>query len=255
MAPDPERLGGLAWARRTGGELTPRERRRLLGEIVRGQAGYLAGRIKLATGRVPKAAEAIAFTDFQPPDSALVREAEQACLEQSDGIAGHGRRTWIFGSGLAALDGETLEPEQFYVASLLHDHGIEYPAANEDFVIRSADRVARCAHDAGAPGDVAETIGDAISIHSLPGVSIATDGVLGFYVQAGAMYDLAGLRAQDLTKAFRDQALAAFPRAGVTSQITELVRAEAKLNPRGRFALLKQCGMPLLFRLAPLKPR
>lgn len=48
--PDPERIGGLDWARRTRGELSSRERRRLTAEIVRGQGAYLAGRIKLFAG-------------------------------------------------------------------------------------------------------------------------------------------------------------------------------------------------------------
>ena len=53
---DPERIGGLAWTQRTQGALSSAERRRLLGEIVRGQAGYIAGRIRLAPGRTPEAA-------------------------------------------------------------------------------------------------------------------------------------------------------------------------------------------------------
>ena len=50
MNPDPERLGGLAWTRRSGGRLTGAERRRLLAEIAKGQAENLIGRAKLALG-------------------------------------------------------------------------------------------------------------------------------------------------------------------------------------------------------------
>jgi hypothetical protein len=63
-SPDLNRLGGLAWTQRTRGRLTRRERRRLLGEIVRGQGQYILGRIRLATGRLPDGARSIAFADF-----------------------------------------------------------------------------------------------------------------------------------------------------------------------------------------------
>ena len=55
--PDPERLGGLAWTRRTRGALTRAERRRLIAALARAQAENLAGRIKLALGRLPAGAE------------------------------------------------------------------------------------------------------------------------------------------------------------------------------------------------------
>jgi hypothetical protein len=51
--PDPNRLGGLAWARRTRGILTAAERRRLIGAIGVGQAVNIVGRAKLALGGCP----------------------------------------------------------------------------------------------------------------------------------------------------------------------------------------------------------
>lgn len=111
MSPDPTRLGGLAWTRRTGGRLTRGERMRLLGEIAKGQAVNLAGRARLAAGRLPAGAAEIDARDFAPPDSALAREAEQACAELPAAIAGHSYRTWMFGLALAALDGSHPDPE------------------------------------------------------------------------------------------------------------------------------------------------
>ena len=59
LRPDPERLGGLAWARRSGGRLTRAERRHLLAEIAKGQVENLIGRAKLALGRLPDGASDI----------------------------------------------------------------------------------------------------------------------------------------------------------------------------------------------------
>lgn len=242
--PDPARVGGLAWTRRTGGALTPAERRRLLGEVVRAQGTYVAGRIKLATGRVPTGRFDV---DLRPPDSALARSAEEACREQSAALIGHSFRSWIFGSGLAALDRVSLDREAFYVACLLHDHGLDHPVAREDFTLRSADRALACGAD--------ESVADAITAHSTPGATVERDGPLGTYLGAGAILDLGGLRAWDLPAAYRDDAIAAHPRDGLIAAITALIKAEARLNPRGRFALLRRCGIVPLLWITPLTPR
>lgn len=253
--PDVNRLGGIGWTRRTGGALSAAERRRLLGAIVLGQGSYVASRVRLATGRVPKGVEGLTAADLVPPDSRLAREAEEACREQTPGVIGHSYRSWAFGRALAAVDGETLDPEQFYVASLLHDHGLVHAVAGEDFTIRSAARAAECGHACGTPEPEISAIGDAIAIHATPGVELERDGALGFYLQAGALLDLIGGRADELTASFRAEALERYPRAGVTAEITRLIAAEAKAVPNGRFALLRRCGFSALIRVAPLTPR
>ena len=139
--PDPNRLGGLAWGRRTAGRLTAAERRRLLGALAREQYGYLLGRAKLVVGRLPPAARDVDVADFEPPDSVLAREAERACAEQPAVIIGHSYRTWLFGLALAAVDGVELDRELYYAAALVHDHGIATPTPGEDFTLRSADRL------------------------------------------------------------------------------------------------------------------
>lgn len=254
-APDPDRLGGLSWTRRTGGTLTAAERRRLLGEVVRGQGRYLAGRIKLATGRVPAGAASLSAEELEPPDSRLARAAEEACREQPLSLIGHGYRTWMFGSGLGALDRVELDPELFYAASLLHDYGIAAAVAGEDFTLRSAARLESCGLEVSADRDSIESAADAITVHTTPGISVERDGALGFYLQAGAMFDLAGLRAADLSRAYREQVIAKHPRAGVTEAVVKMIRAEARANPGGRFGLLRRCGLPTVVRLGPLRPR
>ena len=82
---DPERIGGLAWIQRTKGDLTTAERRRLLGEIVRGQAGYIAGRVRLAPGRTPAAAHEIGVADFRPPDSGLASRRRRPAASRPPG--------------------------------------------------------------------------------------------------------------------------------------------------------------------------
>jgi hypothetical protein len=253
--PNLERTGGLAWTRRSRGKLSSRERRRLLGEIVRAQGSYLAGRIKLASGRVPAGARDLAADALRPPDSGFARAAEEACREQTQSLIGHGYRTWMFGSGLAALDGDEPDPELFYVACLLHDYGLDEAVPGEDFTLRSADRLERCGKDVEAPATAVTSAADAITVHTTPGIRVETDGALGVYVQAGAMLDLAGLRAEDLTSGYREHTIREHPRDGVTAEVVAMIRSEARANPGGRFGILRRCGLLTLVKMNPLRPK
>ena len=161
----------------------------------------------------------------------------------------------MFGAGLATLDGSTLDAELFYVACLLHDYGISDVVAGQDFTLRSAERLRRCADEAGETPAAVEQAADAITVHATPGVTVERDGALGVYVQAGAMFDLTGLRLGDLTRSYRGHVIERYPRDGVTAGISAMIRAEASANPHGRFALLTRCGLPMLLRLNPIRPR
>jgi len=250
-APDYARLGGLEWARRTGGRLSRSERRTLLAAIVRGQGNYIVTRWRRVTGRVPAGVRDLAFAGFTPPDSRFARLAEEAAEEQSVHVKGHGYRTWAFGASLAVLDGEELDTEVHYVASLLHDYGVSDVVPGEDFVLRSANRAERCVADAGLGEAVALATADAITVHSTAGITPEKDGP-GFYVGAGAGLDLAGLRCGDLPRSYFTAVHATHPRDGVTRAFIDHIAAEGRTNPDGRFAQLRRCGFNLLLRANPL---
>lgn len=249
--PDPDRLGGLSWARRTGGHLTSGERRRLVAAIALGQWENLMGRAKLAVGRLPDAAAAVDVRTFAPPDSRFARQAEQACAEQPAAVSGHCYRTWLFGRALAAVDAIDLDPELFYGGALLHDYGITQPTPDRDFTLASADRMLACAGAAGVADERSALLADAICVHTTPGVTVARDGGLGCYLQWGAMVDGAGLRLWDVDPANVEVIVDRHPRVDFKRQLVALMRAEAKAVPRGRFGLLVRCGVPWAVRLAP----
>jgi hypothetical protein len=250
-APDPERLGGLAWARRTNGRLGRRERARLLAAIGYGQWANLLGRTKLALGRLPAGASKIDVRTFEPPDSAFAREAERACTEQPAAIVGHSYRTWMFGTALAALDRSDLDAELFYCGALLHDYGIAQPTPGRDFTLGSADRVLAAASATGVPEARGELLADGVCVHTTPGATIARDGAIGCYLQWGAMVDGAGLRMWDLSRRNVDEVLRRYPRGDFKRELIGMMRAEARAVPGGRFELLVRCGVPLAVRLAP----
>jgi hypothetical protein len=250
--PDPARLGGLAWARRTNGKLTRAERSRLLAAIALGQWENAMGRAKLALGRLPAGAADVDVSTFIAPDSTFAREAEEAALEQPDAIVGHSYRTWLFGRALAAVDRTELDSELFYCGALLHDHGIAQPVPGRDFTLGSADRVLACAESAGVPTARAEVLADGVCVHTTPGVTVPRDGAIGCYLQWGAMVDGAGLRIWDVSPQNVEEVLRRYPRTGFKRELVELMRAEARAVPGGRFDLLVRCGVPLAVRLAPL---
>lgn len=250
--PDPNRLGGLEWVRRTRGTLTAAERRRLIGAIALSQAVNIAGRLKLALGRLPDGASSIDVGDFEPPDSRLAREAEAACAEQPDLIAGHSYRTWMWGMALATLDRERLDRELFYCAALVHDWGATAPVPGEDFTIRGAERALACAQAAGIDPARADLIADGICCHTTPGATVKRDGAIAYYVQYGAMVDGAGLRAWDVAPHNIAEVLRLHPRGPAFKRgLADTIRDEARAVPGGRFGLLRRCGMTLAVRIAP----
>ncbi len=251
--PDPERLGGIGWARRTGGRLTRRERGRLLAAIALGQWQNVLGRAKLALGRLPARATSVDLETFTVPDSMFAREAQQACAELPTALVGHSYRTWLFGCALAAVDAVELDVELFYCGSLLHDYGIAQPTPGRDFTLASADRALACASAAGVDDDRARALTDAICVHATPGAVIERDGALGCYLQWGAMVDGAGLRIWDVAPENVSEVLRRYPRVDFKRELMAMMRAEATAVPRGRFGLLVRCGLPLAVRFAPFE--
>jgi hypothetical protein len=250
-APDPRRLGGLAWARRTGGRLSAAERRRLFVAIAVGQWQNAVGRAKLALGRLPAAAERVDVATYSIPDSRFAREAEGACAELPLGLQGHSYRTWLFGRALASVDGRELDDELFYCGALLHDYGIVNPTTDRDFTLGSVERLLSCATAAGVNDERAELLADGICVHTTPGVKVDTDGAIGCYLQWGAMVDGAGLRIWDVAPRNVEAVLRRYPRGDFKRELIGMARAEAAAVPRGRFGLLVRCGLPLAVRMAP----
>jgi hypothetical protein len=222
-----------------------------LAAIALGQWENVLGRARLALRRLPAGAAAVDVGTFEPPDSRLAREAEQACDEQPAAIIGHSYRTWLFGRALAMVDGREVDHEHFYCAALVHDFGIAQPTPGCDFTLASADRMLTAAASAGVADDRAQALADAICVHTTPGVSPDRDGSLGCYLQWGAMLDGAGLRIWDVAPANVSEILRRYPRVDFKRQLIELMRAEAAAVPGGRFGLLVRCGVTLAVRMAP----
>lgn len=246
--PDPNRIGGLDWTQRTKGRLTRRERLTLLGAVAAGQRDFFLHRLRRDR---PSATPRPGEREIRPPDSRFAREVEAAAAEQNPVILTHSYRSWIFGRALADVDGISVDEELLFAGALLHDHGIEPVVRGEDFTLRSARRATECARTAELDDTRTTTLADAITVHTTPGITIERDGALGYYIQNGALVDIAGNRIWDLSQSLIDGTLARYDRKGFTRGLGGHFTAEAKGVPGGRFSMLRRCGFVGLMQIAP----
>ncbi len=247
-SPDPNRIGGLEWTRRTNGRLTRRERLHLLAAVATTQRDFLVHRLRRARpSAIPRPGE----RDIRPPDSRFAREAEAAAAEQNPVVRSHGYRSWVFGRALADVDAIDVDEELLFAGALLHDHGIESAVAGQDFTLRSARRAAECARAADVDDARAAALADAITVHTTPGITVERDGATGYYIQNGALADITGNRVWDLSANVVDDTLARYDRRGFTHRLGALFTAEAEAVPGGRLSMLRRCGFVPLMRTAP----
>ena len=240
--PDPDRPGGIGWLQRTSGALTRRERLQLVPAILAGHRDLLVCQARLLAGRRPQDLARVEPPD--PPDSALAQAAVAAATaDLAESLVAHSARTWWYGQVLAGLDGFSVDRELAFVAALLHDVGLAAAVPGEDFTLRGAHRAQALLLEFGASRDDARDVADAISVHTQPGIGVTGDGALGTYLQAGAMLDLVGLRADSLPRATIDQVLARHPRGDLAERLAHAIRAESAAVPDGRFALLRWAGL------------
>jgi hypothetical protein len=236
-----------AWACATGGALTAGQRARIRQAIRSGYRAVVEGLVSWPLHRAAAPAELPSA-----PDSKLARTAEEAAVEQGPALLGHGYRTWVLGAALADHDRVAVDPELLYVTGLLHDAGIVRSVTGEDFTVRSGTILIEVCERAGADPERGARAADAAVAHATPGLAV-TDDPVGFYVQAGAMADLAGLRMWDLPKGHLRRAYGAYPASGVHKEIPRLVRQEAGHVPDGRFALLRRSGLDLMVVASPTR--
>jgi hypothetical protein len=243
---DPDLPVTFEWAHRTNGKLSQPQRERIRAgirrsyrDVVRGVAGWPFHHSR-ASGEFPRR-----------PDSRLARVAEEAAFEQGPALRQHGYRTWLIGAALADQDGARLDAELFYITSLLHDAGMVSEVAGQDFTVRSGQILIEvcCRADVGGRGQEAA---DAAVAHATPGLR-SGDNLAGFYVQAGAMADLAGLRMWDLPRGYIRRAYRAYPGSGAHAEIPRLIRREAREVPDGRFAMLRAAGMDRMVAVSPTR--
>ena len=115
------RIGTLAWAERTGGILSRRERISLLSDAIGLQMRTLPGQTRALLGRTNSRAFSVDPDRLRVPDTMIAREAEALCSEvYPQALLNHCLRSYAWGTILAERDGLEHDSEILYVTCLLH---------------------------------------------------------------------------------------------------------------------------------------
>jgi hypothetical protein len=101
------------------GELTRLGQLRVIGDALAVQTIAIP---RLLRGITAPSSPRFSGTRPAPPDSGLCRDALQEAEETlTPAVLAHSLRCWEFGNALAMVDGRSFDPENLYVAALLHD--------------------------------------------------------------------------------------------------------------------------------------
>jgi hypothetical protein len=231
-------VGSLAWARRTGGRLSARERQDIQRQLVESRARAMSQQNEQVRDRMRH----VDFDAIPIPDSSLAKKAEQHAAELSpQSLLNHCYRTYLWGSLLAQCDKIRLEdPELLYVASLLHDLGATDHHFGRDprahcFAVEGGFAAEAFLLKEGLDPNDAERVAEAIILHINPVVEVE-HGCMARYLGAGAWCDIQGYRLRDIPIFTARRVLTGYPGLDIVPLFSQFVLREVALRPHSRAA-------------------
>lgn len=176
--------------------------------------------------------------DKRLPDTPAACAAEAFLAQVSNVVMmRHCVRTYRFGQILAEKAGARVDLETLYVASLLHDLGLETLFAGpEDFETLGARAAKRFLVERGYEYLV-EPVAAAIEIHTAmetandPRPEVA-------YLSMGAFCDVTGARLDQIEPRLIQEIVAEYPRSGTKDLLSALLRNQIETKPQSRIASL-----------------
>jgi len=249
------RLGSLPWVARTGGQLSPTNRRALMRPIAEVHAANALGRAAMALGIHSGRRAHIPPYGLRTPTSALTTTAEQeAARRLSPALLQHSYRTYLFGAAIGHLEQIDVDRELLFAAAMLHDAGLQTLVTGVDFSLASAAIALEVAETVGLSTAATNVMRNAITLHHSPDVTLATDGPVAYLLSAGAALDGIGLRSWMLPPGLIDRIVAEHPRLAFKREFASATAAEAAVVPWGRMHFLRRYGaLDLAIRLAPFR--
>jgi hypothetical protein len=233
MTPNtPARIGTLAWAERTGGILSRRERISLLGDAIRLQMRILPAQTRALLGRTNSRTFSVDPDRLRVPDTTIAREAEALSSEvYTQILRNHCLRSYAWGTILAERDRLEHDPELFYVTCLLHDLGLtdryrDTVTGQSCFAATGATVARDWSREHGWREPRCTALADAICQHLNPQVR-PERGMEAHLVQAGAGFDVVGIRRWEVATPSVQAVLARHPRLGFKQSFGSAMCAEA----------------------------
>ena len=247
------RLGTQPWVGRTGGALTPSDRRALLPALARAHAVNAVGRFTMLARINAGRRVQVSRHALRQPSSVLTIAAEQEATRLlTPALLNHSYRTYLFGVSVGSVEGIDVDREVLFAAAMLHDTGLRPPVAGVDFTAASAAHALRIAEAVGLSTAATQVMRSAITLHHSPDVTLGVDGPVAYLLSAGAALDVMGMRSWKVPPGVLAETVARYPRLGFKREFTAAFAAEAAAVPRGRAHLLRRYGaFDLAIKLAP----
>jgi hypothetical protein len=248
----PTQIGTHTWLERTGGALSPRERRQLLRPLAAAHLANAVGRITRLLRVSPGRRMAAALDLGTAPDSRLAWAAESLARHRlTPALLNHSYRTFAFGTALGRLSRLDVDRDLLFAAAMLHDLGLTSPTPCVDFTMVGVRAARDLAEQVGLSSPATDTLLSAITLHHSPGVTLAF-GPVAHLLSAGAALDVVGLRSWTVPPHVLSVVTSAYPRLGFKREFIAAFRTEAAHVPAGRAAFLRRYGaFDLAIRLAP----
>ncbi len=166
------------------------------------------------------------------PDTEICKQAELLLEEVSPRtLTSHCYRTYYFAEMFGAGRGIRFDHEVLYVGALLHDLGLtERFDADSRFEVRGADAAREFVKTHGLSDEKAETVWDAIALHTSPEIA-ERKGPEVALVQLGTACDMMGVGYRRLEPEQVRALIEAIPREGIESSFLDLILREVRLRP------------------------
>jgi hypothetical protein len=146
--------------------LEPAERRRMIADLARVQAGNVVGRLGMLADLNRGRRSHVPPERLLPPDSPLTRAAHKAAIRILPAtLLNHSHRTYVFGRALGELERLEVDAELLFAAALLHDTELVLAGGRDDFTLASTRVAQDVAEQVGLSTAATETLQTAITMH------------------------------------------------------------------------------------------
>jgi HD domain len=157
---------------------------------------------------------AVAIDGVRIPDSKMARElTELVRATESELLFNHSTRVYMFGALTGSRRVVKYDPELLYVGAMFHDMGLteKYQTSQNRFEVDSANAARDFLRGYGIGEREVETVWDAISLHTTPGIPEHKRAEVAL-LTSGVEMDVMGIAYSQFTEAQRDAVVAAYPR-------------------------------------------
>ncbi|UDL06290.1 HD domain-containing protein [Marinobacter sp. CA1] len=251
--------GSHHWSERTNGAMTTREKAHVIWQLIRTQVDEQASRLCYRLNLSPARRRRVSLEAIRRPDTGFARECEElAASRYSPALLSHCYRTWLMGAVVGQALAVEADPEQLYIACLLHDLGLTTPnldcACDTGFQILGAREAWRLAKGQQWSDDDASRLYEAISYHLNPWLSAHHHSAEALLLKYGAHMDVAGAYQHLVPEALHQQIHQRYPRHGFREEIVTSID-QTPHRPGSHAHFLRRCGFSKLAANNPLDQR